>query len=79
MSVVAVRQRIEIRNRRATAERAPVDSVKVREFVKPAGKADPFTGANYNFKAIESDVRCDRVGERIAVASLPANGRPPFN
>lgn len=44
---------------------APDSTQSTRVCTKPAGKVDPFTGANCNFKAIESvdDVRCGRARE----------------
>ena len=55
------------RNRRTTARYlSRLLGQSTRVCIKPVGKADPFTGANCNFKAIESadDVRYIRVRER---------------
>lgn len=57
---VAAGQRIDLKpeNHRPSARLSAclllATSVKARVCIEPAGKADPFTGANCNFKAIES-------------------------
>lgn len=80
MSAVTVRHRIDNETGEPLQGSSRRLGQSTRVCIKPAGKADPFTGANCNFKAIESDdVRCGRVGERIVVASLSASGHSSFN